>query len=128
MRGACSQEQTQAQLPASSTSSIPGLTEDKKKQAVLPTASLQAFHFSQLCKLPHKAEHILVRPLHTSTSGSASLFSNGSALKGVHYYTVEKAVRNHHDVLGSTVQNETGFLVPAASAQLAELGAGQNHM
>lgn len=41
---------------------------------------------------------------------------------------MEKAVRNHHDVLGSTVQTEKGFLVPTALAQLAELSAEQNHM
>lgn len=39
-----------------------------------------------------------------------------------------EAVRNHHDVLGSTVQNEMGRLVPTASAQWAELGAGQSHV
>lgn len=64
----------------------------------------------------------------TFTSGSASLFSNGSAFKGVHYYMTGEAVRNHHDVLGSTVQNERGRLVPTASARWAELGAGQSHV
>lgn len=128
MRGACSQEGTRAQLPASSTLFIPGLPEHKKKQAVLPTASLQAFHIPLALQGALQGRTHPGQLLHTFTSGSASLFSNGSAFKGVHYYTTGEAVRNHHDVLGSTVQNEMGRLVPTASAQWAELGAGQSHV